>query len=509
MNRFVVAGLLAIGAGSVANAWQFRSATRLVQVEVVAHQKGSAAAGLAKDDFTLLDNGKPQKIAFFAVHSRAQASGGKPLPPGVVSNRIARDGESLVNATILFVDQKNTPQAVQGFAIQRIQRFLREHKGHQRIAIYTMLRDGSVQVVQELTDNQELLNRAAASLKARDPLMFSVDTTGMSEHAAEGLGSIALMDRGMSTKHALQEIARHLGKAPGRKSLIWVTTSFQLYNLSQGIDFRPDMEEVARQLNDANIALYAVDARGLQSALGGLTGIPAAENAGPQPPGRMMVPVRRGEGNPLELATMNALAGPTGGNVSYNKSNAIEDSIQAVVDDSEVTYTLGFYPEQEADSAWHRLKVAVKARGVRLRYRENYFAARQAEAAQDRQTLEQLLKDHLDATQLEVRVTTTRDGAGAGVLNVRVNVDLQDIDLAHDNGRRTGMLDVSFYTEGTAKVSTRTLKIDIPDDQFAAWLDKGIDAAESIDIGGSHGALRVIAQDRTSGAAGSITIAVR
>jgi hypothetical protein len=47
----------------------------------------------------------------------------------VVSNRIGRDADSLISAAILFVDQQNTPQAVQGFAIQRIQRFVRKPCG--------------------------------------------------------------------------------------------------------------------------------------------------------------------------------------------------------------------------------------------------------------------------------------------------------------------------------------------------------------------------------------------
>src|SRR5580658_545117 len=45
----------------------FKVGTKLVEVDVVARDKRGPATGLTKDDFTLLDDGKPQDIAFFSV----------------------------------------------------------------------------------------------------------------------------------------------------------------------------------------------------------------------------------------------------------------------------------------------------------------------------------------------------------------------------------------------------------------------------------------------------------
>src|SRR5580658_7335144 len=74
----------------------FRAATKLVQVDVVARSKGAPATGLTKEDFTLLDNGKPQKISFFSVRSsRSPGTASVPLLAGAVSNRQERDGPLL------------------------------------------------------------------------------------------------------------------------------------------------------------------------------------------------------------------------------------------------------------------------------------------------------------------------------------------------------------------------------------------------------------------------------
>src|SRR5580692_9170481 len=105
----------------------FSAATKLVEVDVVARGKDGPATGLTKEDFTLLDNGKPQKISFFSVRSARtsepaspSAAAAVPLTAGAVSNRLERGSAALTNATVLLIDQFNTPQAVQAFAVQRV-----------------------------------------------------------------------------------------------------------------------------------------------------------------------------------------------------------------------------------------------------------------------------------------------------------------------------------------------------------------------------------------------------
>ena len=68
-----------------------------------------------------------------------------------------------------------------------------------------------------------------------------------------------------------------------------------------------------------------------------------------------------------------------------------------------------------------------------LRYRRNYLARREGDAGDGRPTLEQLLKDPLDATQLELRVSVARKTGQAEVLQVNVNVDLHNVEFKHEN----------------------------------------------------------------------------
>src|SRR3954466_1083441 len=64
--------------------------TRLVEVDVVVRGKDGPVTGLAKEDFTLFDNGKAQRVDVFSISTaeRSKVNDAQPaLPEGVVSNR--------------------------------------------------------------------------------------------------------------------------------------------------------------------------------------------------------------------------------------------------------------------------------------------------------------------------------------------------------------------------------------------------------------------------------------
>ncbi len=213
------------------------------------------------------------------------------------------------------------------------------------------------------------------------------------------------------------------------------------------------MEQAARALNEANTALYIVDARALIGALQGLTAVPNAEARGPGSLRQLQMQMGRGES-----------ASPRGLNGS-----------------------------------WHDLKVAVDRRGVSVRYRRSYLASGMVVAATEGPTPEALLNDPFDATQIELVAETTPD-------HVQVTIDLHDVHLEKQNAMWIGATDVTFLVEGSSTARTITRKLEIPDAQLAAALEKGIVVNDSIAADGNTGTLRIVAQDRATGAAGSLRI---
>lgn len=494
----------------------FSVGTKLVEVAVVARDKRGPALGLLKDDFTLLDSGKPQDIAFFSVRAFRSLAAARtlstsaPLPPGVVSNRPNTKQDAPATKTVLLLDRVFTQQTDQIYDIQRIHLFLDRRRKPDGIGIYTLA--SHLQVLVDVTSDDDQLRRAANSLKGAQPNR-DTDTTGMSDRVAAEYLDLYMRERVNELKHAFQAIARHLASVPGRKNLVWITEAFPLLYCSPFtgcIDFSPDMQEAARSLNDANVALYAVDARGLIGALGQMTGISNAESGGAsaQQLTQRMRDHAFAPAGPSHIETMNLLAGLTGGDVYFN-TNGIDDSIQKAVEDGDVTYSLPFYPsEASQDGKVHKLGVKVARPGVSLRYRENYLATKPQSEVENRTTLEQLVKDSLDATQIGLLAQAAPDPKRPGYFNVRVTVGLHDVELAKQDGKWVGAIEVLFYIEKRSAVQATTRTIEIPDNELAAALEKGFVIDHSIEWQGNSGDLRIVVEDRTSGAAGSLRISL-
>jgi VWFA-related protein len=487
----------------------FRAGTRLVEVDVVVHNGKGPVDGLKKDDFTLLDQGKPRQIALFSITAgRSLINPAVPLPPGTVSNRFNSKGEAPATATILLIDRLNTPIASQVSANRKVLQFLKARRDRDRIGIYAL--GTSVRALQDLTDDQERLDRAVKRLHPQDARPLSpdvdVDSTGdaqtdeMIANALRELATFTVRSNVETTKQAMIAIARHLAHVPGRKNLIWISGSFPLLviNPHETIIFDKELDQASRALNDANVAVYPVDARGLIG-----TEMGSAEHGGVQN-GRQGVISRPNPSGPVPGSdTMNTLASMTGGHAYYN-TNGIEESIQKAIQDSELTYTLGFYPPEDSfDLKYHKLEVKVDRKGVDVRSRKGYFASLTEFGSGT--TLSDLVQDSLNATAVGILVHSEPDAEQPGSYKVRATVDLRDIRLENQNGKWVGIVDVSLFVEGTKKIRTISRKIEIPDSQLASALEKGEVVENSIGAD-PRAELRVVAQDRTTGAAGSIRL---
>ena len=122
-----------------------------------------------------------------------------------------------------------------------------------------------------------------------------------------------------------------------------------------------------------------------------------------------------------------------------------------------------------------------------MRYREAYFASKAATDADRHLTLDQMLRDTLDAAEIGLRAETKPDQARPGVYNVRATVDLHDVHLEHQDARWVGGVDVSLYMEGAPSAYKISRKIAIPEDQLAAALEAGIVVDVSVGLAEANG----------------------
>src|SRR5712664_4774046 len=110
-----------------------RATTRLVQVDVVVTDSSGRPAKdrLSAKDFTILEDGKPQKISFFSFQQfegqeKRQLPQLPQLPPHVATNR-PEYGRSAGPPIILLLDGINTPVENQIVVRQQMLKFLADH----------------------------------------------------------------------------------------------------------------------------------------------------------------------------------------------------------------------------------------------------------------------------------------------------------------------------------------------------------------------------------------------
>src|SRR6266446_2348862 len=400
-----------------------RATTRLVQVDVVVTDSSGRPAKdrLSAKDFTILEDGKPQKVSFFSFQQlEGQEKRQIPqLPPHVATNRPEYQ-RSVGPPIILLLDGINTPVENQMVVRQQMLKFLAEHfDPRMRIAVFLL--GNELTVLQDFTSDPALLtaamqkyrsqSSAAGRLAGTDVQLQAPSFDGpnlppQARGAAVGAGdsnSRSLMNIGYAlarfekesnantmemrvahTADALAAIARHLAGFPGRKVVIWFSASFPL-NLSvvdpEDFDvYRSSADRLratTNLLSDAQIAIYPVDARGLTGNL-----ISDPSETGRDANGRMQLTVdAHMNANSKEIferfnkeESLTKVADETGGR-AFLKTNDFDRAIVESVRDSSTFYQVGYYPSHKQwDGKFHTIKVKVAGDGLAVRHRRGYYA---------------------------------------------------------------------------------------------------------------------------------------
>lgn len=405
--------------------------TRLITVDVVARDRhGNPVRDLQAGDFQISEQGRSgkaqQQIASFRLLDRGLAKVADPereslqLPAGVYTNQVTTKSLS-APPTILLVDGLNTDATTQLQVRQKMVRLLASAPSDVPMAVFLLGRE--LRLLQNFTTDTKLLRAAAeraltleaTNLQAKDarddPSSHSslleemagaegqsdipggAPTGGGNSNALLAMRALQLQRfereqyassvdmRVKLTLDALGMIARHVSGYPGRKNLIWLSSAFPLAitpdaNLTMVARFSgmrnysDDMTAVASSLTDAQIAVYPVDPRGMETQA-------------------LFDPESRGKLNPFsEGATLNResnvrfssqgsmqdLAEQTGGKVCLN-NNDLSECVKRAIDDSSSYYELSYY---STDKNWRgefrKISLKTTRPGVQLAYREGYFA---------------------------------------------------------------------------------------------------------------------------------------
>jgi len=496
-----------------------RVTTRLVTVHaVVKDAQGNPVKDLPCEAFSILDEGKPQRMAFCSAVENSWL----PVEPGArdpdTYTNLLQGSGATPNITILLLDALNSSWISQNYGLRRVRTFLRQIRPEDHMGIY-VLRD-DLQVVHDFTrDNSGLVeamrrydaahSHHSAKLAAQDA--EDPDTTGdpvldrflTGKDFGYRTTIWASYPPDVLTTVALETISRQLMNAPGRKTLIWVTDfvwqmgpflhnslgDFQAWwnNLPyapQSSRRGPNMERLIRLMNDADIAVYVVDAAGLTGYL-----------------------------NVAVTGPMMELASRTGGRAFFNR-NDLETGIRRAAEDSNHVYSLAFAPEHNRwNGEWRKLQVNVNRPGIQVLARGGYFALPDVTPANDTDRSEifrQVATSPVPATGLpmSVHLSATHD-AEETTMTARVHMDLLRMLNRQENGHWTGTFDVVvLQVDGRhiLSMTPRGVHADVKPEQYPEVSKHGWELPLQFKLDPGATTLTVLLYDDLADTVGSVRI---
>jgi VWFA-related protein len=277
--RFALLALFAGAAWPQEPALVIRTESRLVQMTVVVQDgKGKPVTGLTKDDFTVTDDGKPQTVSIFEAYDGAQVLPAATLPAGHFSNRLEYRGGAPSAATVLLIDLVNSPPGYWGRAKPHLAKFLKQADVRQRLAIYVLSRKGLRRIHDFSSVADSLPNGMSADMQAfltsignpagaRAAILGSGDgwdaVAALIAWSEAAEGSYYTPMEGLQACEALSIMAQRLAGVPGRKNLVWVSTGFARIQGNSIGRISEAFDRAARDLSNASVAVYPVDARGI------------------------------------------------------------------------------------------------------------------------------------------------------------------------------------------------------------------------------------------------------
>ena len=514
---------------------KFTARSELVTVPViVADKSGAHIHNLKKEDFVVTEDGKAQPIAVFEeVTQPPELVHHAPPPPEHFSNALAIASPAPPRLTIIVLDILNTPFTDQAYARSELVKFLADSvQSREPTALLTIGRSG-MKVIHDFTTNPAVLTAALQKVKGTPQSLYQAsqeELPSAAEVGAEMAQLLAFMRHTeqmqesferrvtiMTTLQAMQQIAQAYAGVPGRKALIWASAGFpfSINPLSMTLkevdalhesrsDVVPLYEKAWRALNQAQIAVYPVDVRGLvnPSYVG-----PTVHRAGPN-----YFDYQRW----LQAETISSFqtfAQATGGLASYN-GNDLRRAFQKAADDNASYYLLGYYLNGHDEKVgWHKLDVKVHHDGAHVRARAGFFLSAPARDAQDgaRADVSLALSSPLDYTGIQItgqweRVQPAKDaGKKKVVFFLSMPAHIFQVDQDDHNHVVVDFAAVARTDTGAdGGDMSQTLDAHLRPESLDQVENHGLDYRGSLTVAPGEYTVRFVVRDRLSGRMGSV-----
>ena len=397
--------------------YTFRVQSDLVLVNVTVKDKsGNFVRGLKPEDFTILEDNKPQKVVSFDVENidavaTQDVVQAKPLPgqsaPATPTAAAAPSGSDADRfkdrrLIVLFFDLSAMEPDEIDRAITSAEHYVDTQMAPADMVSIVSL-GSSLLVNQDFTADHDLLKKQLQAFGEGSGQGFEEGTTGSTEGtpdtgqpftADDTEYNIFNTDRRLE---ALRSVAEKLSHMQQKKSLIYFSSGMD----RTGIENQSELRAATNAAVRANMAIYTMDLRGLQALVAGGEAQNASLRGTSAYSGQSSINALNSNFTTQE--TLVTLASDTGGR-AFLDSNDFSQVFKGVQQDTSAYYLLGFHSTNPAkDGRYRRISVKVNTPGVKVEYRRGYYAPadyRHSTKEDKELQLEQELASELPTTDL-------------------------------------------------------------------------------------------------------------
>lgn len=365
----------------------FKVEVNYVEIDAsVTDAEGNFVRTLTKDDFQILEDGKPQTLNVFSMVDIPIERVDPPLfskaaiPPDVVTNRTPFAGRVFVLVVDDLHTRFNQTARTRGAARQFVERYI---GGNDLVAVVNT--SGYGKSMQDFTSNRTLALKAidaamgnkadSSTVAALADARINRDMPGSPTNANASFNEMQRFNNARNSMRTLRNLADFMAGMRGRRKAVVFFSEGVNYDVTDPFN-SPSATDVQREIQDliaaatrANVSIYSVDPRGVVTGMedaieiGG--GFPADNSIKPTD---LMAEMR------LEHDSLRVVAEQTGGFAVLNQ-NDFRTAFSRILEDSSSYYVLGYYPTNEKrDGRFRSVQVKVLKPGLKVRARRGYVA---------------------------------------------------------------------------------------------------------------------------------------
>jgi VWFA-related protein len=442
--------------------YTFRVQTDLVLVNVTVRDKnGNLIRGLKPEDFTILEDNKPQKVVSFDVENidavaNQDVAQTKLLPGPPTAEGSAASAATSVSGSanqfkdrrliVLFFDLSAMEPDEIDRAITSAEHYVDTQMAPADLVSIVSL-GSSLLVNQDFTSDHGLLKKQLQAFSSGSGQGFEEGTTGTTEGtpdtgqpftADDTEYNIFNTDRRLE---ALRSVAEKLSHLQQKKSLIYFSSGMDRTGIENQSELRAAINAAVR----SNMAIYTMDLRGLQALVAGGEAQNASLRGTSAYSGQSMINALNSNFTTQE--TLVTLASDTGGR-AFLDSNDFTQVFKGVQQDTSTYYLLGYRSTNPArDGRYRRIAVKVNVSGAKIDYRRGYYAPAdyQHSTKEDKELqLQEELASELPTTDLPLYLSTAyfRMEANKFFIPISLVVPGSEIPFTRSSDRDKATLDV-------------------------------------------------------------------